>query len=207
MDRLGSLPVSEGETIVFVCLSGARSGMAAMECGRGLSGGRDGRTVPEGRPLSAAGACGPGPVATIAARGRGGRGPGSASSPHAREHSVATSNCMGERQSRRGSSERLAVASTRGCRISRSHWRGPQRDRGRDVDRPRPTSNQTSAAPGRWRNAQRAAVLGDLCDSLTRRRQPRGSVRIAPNVQTLPKQCIGCHERALAGSGQVGGRR
>lgn len=30
MGRLGSLAVSEGETIVFVCLSGGRSGMAAM---------------------------------------------------------------------------------------------------------------------------------------------------------------------------------
>jgi rhodanese-related sulfurtransferase len=30
MARLGSLAVSEGETIVFVCLSGGRSGMAAM---------------------------------------------------------------------------------------------------------------------------------------------------------------------------------
>jgi rhodanese-related sulfurtransferase len=30
MDRLRELEVSPGETIVFVCLSGARSGMAAM---------------------------------------------------------------------------------------------------------------------------------------------------------------------------------
>jgi rhodanese-related sulfurtransferase len=30
MDQLASVSVSEGETIVFVCLSGARSGMAAM---------------------------------------------------------------------------------------------------------------------------------------------------------------------------------
>src|SRR3954468_13701873 len=30
MDRLGGLEVSPGETILFVCLSGARSGMAAM---------------------------------------------------------------------------------------------------------------------------------------------------------------------------------
>jgi rhodanese-related sulfurtransferase len=30
MDQLGSLSVAQGETIVFVCLSGARSGMAAM---------------------------------------------------------------------------------------------------------------------------------------------------------------------------------
>ena len=30
MERLGGLEVREGETIVFVCLSGGRSGMAAM---------------------------------------------------------------------------------------------------------------------------------------------------------------------------------
>jgi rhodanese-related sulfurtransferase len=30
MDRLGELEVAAGETIVFVCLSGARSGYAAM---------------------------------------------------------------------------------------------------------------------------------------------------------------------------------
>jgi rhodanese-related sulfurtransferase len=30
MDELGALTVAEGETIVFVCLSGARSGYAAM---------------------------------------------------------------------------------------------------------------------------------------------------------------------------------
>jgi rhodanese-related sulfurtransferase len=30
MDELGALAVAEGETIVFVCLSGARSGYAAM---------------------------------------------------------------------------------------------------------------------------------------------------------------------------------
>jgi rhodanese-related sulfurtransferase len=30
MERLRELEVSEGETIVFVCLSGARSGIAAM---------------------------------------------------------------------------------------------------------------------------------------------------------------------------------
>ena len=30
MDRLGELEVAAGETILFVCLSGARSGMAAM---------------------------------------------------------------------------------------------------------------------------------------------------------------------------------